>query len=110
MTGPTPPAAGEPMDRAQRESMEYWNGYYQGKAAAMRNLGAIRRIELAQTRRRLRRSIGVLLAIDLAVFAAGFYTLWPGALGDAPIWAHLAVGIVFGSWLGQRSYQWWHSA
>lgn len=110
MTDPTPPAAGEPEDVQPVETSEYWIGYYNGKAAAMRNLGTIRRIELERSRRRLRRSIGVLLVIDLAVFAAGFYALWPGALGDAPIWAHFAVGIVFGSWLGQRSYQWWHSA
>lgn len=34
----------EPMDHEQRESLEYWNGFYAGKAAALRNGEVIARI------------------------------------------------------------------
>lgn len=34
----------EPMDAAQRESLEYWDGYYAGKQAALRNGEVIARI------------------------------------------------------------------
>jgi hypothetical protein len=35
--------------------MEYWNGYYAGRAAAMRAVSTVRRIELEQTRRTSRK-------------------------------------------------------
>jgi hypothetical protein len=86
----------------------YWIGYYNGKAAAMRNLGTLRRIELERSRRRLRSTSRIVAAIDLVVAVAGFYVIWPGRLGDASFLAHFATGVVFGSWIGGRLHWWWH--
>lgn len=74
MTGVRPEDPAEPMDRAQRESMEYWNGYYQGKAAAMRNMGVIRRTELVMaTRRTDRADLAWRVFLVLSVLSVGWF-------------------------------------
>ena len=74
MTDPTPPAAGEPEDAAPVLTSEYWIGYYNGKAAAMRNIGTVRRTELVSTRglERMLKWINVLWWMALATFAGSF--------------------------------------
>lgn len=92
----------EPMDTAQRQSTEYWNGYYQGKAAAMRNMGVIRRTELDQMRRVHR----YLAWADAGfwLFASGSVaaTLWAWTAGPVPPWAWMMLGSTF-TMIGSRT-------
>lgn len=96
----------EPMDAAQRESLEYWNGYYQGKAAAMRNIGVIRRTYLTPRGPRRVRDNAASAVLDAGFFAGGVWLTWPGTLDHPSFWLHVAVGLIYGSWIGHR-LSWW---
>lgn len=95
----------EPMDDQEFEYLT------RGQPPAMRE--HLREIYLCEVRlhqelasRRDRRRLLVVMAIDLAEATGGFWLIWPGHLGHLPIVAHIAVGVLFGSWLGHR-WHWW---
>lgn len=95
----------EPMDEAQRQSTEYWNGYYQGKAAAMRNVGSIQRTWFEQSRRTQRRLRWA--EVMFWVFASGSIaaTLWALKLGTVPPWAWMMLGSTF-TMIGSKLAYW----
>lgn len=98
---------GEPMDAAQRESMEYWNGYYQGKAAALRNGEVVAAINARRPRRARPAGWTAVVVCYLPPGLVGAWLTLPGTLDHPSIWLHLAVGLVYGSWLGTVLPVWW---
>lgn len=105
MTGPTPPAAGEPEDVQPDETSEYWIGYYDGKAAAMRILGTVYRTHRDLDSRIERRGSRVwrLFYFFATLSTAGF--AWNIAISSPSWWIYLSQGAVFGMALADLVYR-----
>lgn len=99
----------EDIDTARVKSAEYWDGYYQGKATAMRNVGHIQLTWFEASRRTRRVSLGA--EVGFWVFASistGCF-LWALAISTPPYWAWMMQGSTFtmvgtklGYWMFRR--------